>query len=130
MRALSKEPRQCVKCGRWFYDSINYPEGRYGCRWHECDRFNPEKYPLESRAITCGNNSYPRVTSFMPQSRASYALTSQVMTLGEVAAWLHVHHTTLYRLVHQGKIPGAFRVGKDWRFKREAIEQWSKQQET
>jgi excisionase family DNA binding protein len=52
------------------------------------------------------------------------------MTLGEVAAWLRVHHTTLYRLVRQGKIPGAFRVGKDWRFKREAIEQWSKQQET
>jgi hypothetical protein len=40
MCALSKEPRQCVKCGRWFYDSIRYPEGHYGCRWHECDRVN------------------------------------------------------------------------------------------
>jgi hypothetical protein len=35
-----KEPRQCIKCGCWFYDSIFYPEGRYGCRWHDCDRIN------------------------------------------------------------------------------------------
>jgi hypothetical protein len=42
------EPRQCIKCGRWFYDSIHYPdggaifypEGHYGCRWHDCDRIN------------------------------------------------------------------------------------------
>jgi hypothetical protein len=35
-----KEPRQCIKCQRWFYDSIFYPEGHYGCRWHNCDRIN------------------------------------------------------------------------------------------
>jgi hypothetical protein len=35
-----KEPRQCIKCGCWFYDSIFYPEGLYGCRWHDCDRIN------------------------------------------------------------------------------------------
>jgi hypothetical protein len=35
-----KEPRQCIKCGRWFYDSVFYPEGRHGCRWHDCDRVN------------------------------------------------------------------------------------------
>lgn len=37
MRAM-KKPRKCLKCGRWFYDSIFYPEGRHGCRWHDCDR--------------------------------------------------------------------------------------------
>jgi hypothetical protein len=35
-----KEPRQCIKCHRWFYDSIFYLEGYYGCRWHDCDRIN------------------------------------------------------------------------------------------
>jgi hypothetical protein len=35
-----KEPRQCLKCHRRFYNSIFYPEGRYGCRWHNCDRIN------------------------------------------------------------------------------------------
>lgn len=37
---MSKEPRECIKCGRWFRDSIFYPEGRYGTRWHNCDRIN------------------------------------------------------------------------------------------
>ena len=22
------------------YDSLFYPEGYYGCRWHDCDRIN------------------------------------------------------------------------------------------
>ena len=35
-----KKPRQCIKCQRWFYDSLLYQEGRYGCRWHDCDRIN------------------------------------------------------------------------------------------
>jgi excisionase family DNA binding protein len=51
------------------------------------------------------------------------------MTLGEVAEWLQVHPTTLYRLLRQRKIP-AFRVGSDWRFQRDAIERWVKRQET
>jgi hypothetical protein len=39
VRAM-KEPRQCIKCGCWFYDSMFNPEGRYGCRCHDCDRIN------------------------------------------------------------------------------------------
>jgi hypothetical protein len=35
-----KEPRQCIRCRRWFYDSRFYSEGRYGCRWHDCDRID------------------------------------------------------------------------------------------
>jgi excisionase family DNA binding protein len=64
----------------------------------------------------------------MPKSRPSSAPAPQVMTLGEVAEWLQVHPTTLYRLLRQRKIP-AFRVGSDWRFKRDAIEQWVRRQE-
>jgi hypothetical protein len=37
---MNHEPRQCIKCGYWFRDSIFYPEGHYGCRWHNCDRIN------------------------------------------------------------------------------------------
>jgi hypothetical protein len=35
-----KEPRQCIKCQRWFYDAIFYRQGFYGCRWHDCDRID------------------------------------------------------------------------------------------
>jgi hypothetical protein len=35
-----KEPRKCIKCQRWFHDSIFHPEGHYSCRWHDCYRIN------------------------------------------------------------------------------------------
>ena len=46
-----------------------------------------------------------------------------VMTVRELAEYLRVHPATIYRLLRQGKLPG-FRVGSDWRFSREAIDQW------
>jgi excisionase family DNA binding protein len=45
------------------------------------------------------------------------------MTLLEVADYLRVHPTTIYRLVKTRRLP-AFRVGGDWRFNREDIEHW------
>jgi hypothetical protein len=35
--------RNCANAssgGAGFNDFIRHPEGRYGCRWHECDRVN------------------------------------------------------------------------------------------
>jgi len=46
-----------------------------------------------------------------------------VMTVTELADYLRIHQTTLYRLLKNGKIP-AFRVGSDWRFSKEQIDQW------
>jgi excisionase family DNA binding protein len=51
-----------------------------------------------------------------------------VMTLEEVAAYLHVHQSTLYRLLKAQSIP-AFKLGSDWRFNRESIDQWIAQGE-
>jgi len=47
----------------------------------------------------------------------------RVLTVRELAGYLRVHQTTVYRLLKERKLP-AFRVGADWRFKREAIDQW------
>jgi excisionase family DNA binding protein len=47
----------------------------------------------------------------------------RVLTVRELAAYLRVHQTTVYRLLREQKLP-AFRVGADWRFNREAIERW------
>lgn len=52
-----------------------------------------------------------------------------VLTLEEVAEFLHVHPSTVYRLLKNRRIP-AFRVGSDWRFNRESIDQWVKELET
>jgi excisionase family DNA binding protein len=51
-----------------------------------------------------------------------------VLTLEEVADFLHVHPSTVYRLLKKRRIP-AFRMGSDWRFNQESIEQWVKQLE-
>ena len=54
--------------------------------------------------------------------------TAQVMTADEVAELLHVHKTTIYRLLKAGQIH-SFRVGSEHRFSREAIDEWRKAQE-
>jgi len=52
-----------------------------------------------------------------------------VMTLDEVALFLHVHPSTVYRLLKGRSIP-AFKVGSDWRFNKESIERWITRLET
>ncbi len=47
----------------------------------------------------------------------------QVMTIDELAAYLQVAKSTLYKLAQEGKVPGQ-KVGKHWRFHREAIDDW------
>jgi excisionase family DNA binding protein len=47
----------------------------------------------------------------------------EIMTAEELAQLLRVNRTTIYRLLKTGDIP-AFRVGKEWRFKREEVERW------
>jgi excisionase family DNA binding protein len=49
--------------------------------------------------------------------------TTTVMTLDEVAAFLQVHPSTIYRLLKRHEIP-AFKMGSEWRFNRESIERW------
>jgi excisionase family DNA binding protein len=50
-------------------------------------------------------------------------LMAHVMTLEEVASYLRVHPSTIYRLLKKKQLP-AFKVGSDWRFNQESIDQW------
>lgn len=52
---------------------------------------------------------------------------SDILTIGEVAAYLKVTQRTIYRLAAAKKVP-AFKVGGTWRFSQAAIESWIKQQ--
>ena len=54
-----------------------------------------------------------------------WAMTKRldVMTLDEVAAYLRVNVSTVYRLLKADGIP-AWKVGSDWRFDRASIEAW------
>jgi excisionase family DNA binding protein len=48
----------------------------------------------------------------------------EILTVKELCDLLRLHPTTVYKLVRQGKIP-RFRVGNEWRFRRDVIERWT-----
>ncbi|HPM11819.1 MAG TPA: helix-turn-helix domain-containing protein [Paludibacter sp.] len=48
---------------------------------------------------------------------------SDVLTIDELAAYLKISKSTLYKLVREGKIPSQ-KIGKHWRFRKGAIDQW------
>lgn len=45
------------------------------------------------------------------------------LTVEEVAERFHVNVTTIYRLVQRGKLP-AFKIGNQWRFREDRLEEW------
>jgi excisionase family DNA binding protein len=47
------------------------------------------------------------------------------MTISDLAEYLQVSKSSLYKLVQQGKVPGQ-KVGKHWRFHKEAVDAWLK----
>jgi excisionase family DNA binding protein len=51
-----------------------------------------------------------------------------VLTVNDLAHYLRVHPSTIYRLLRAGTLPG-FRVGSDWRFRREEIDRWRRESE-
>jgi excisionase family DNA binding protein len=51
------------------------------------------------------------------------ASDDEILTVKELGEILQVHPSTIYKLTRLGKIP-AFRVGSDWRFRKDVIERW------
>ena len=49
--------------------------------------------------------------------------TPLVMNVNEVAAYVRVAPATIYRLAQRGKIPCG-KVGRSWRFHKDAIDRW------
>jgi excisionase family DNA binding protein len=45
------------------------------------------------------------------------------MTLEELSAYLKIPKSTLYKLAQEGRLPGQ-KIGKQWRFGKQAIDQW------
>jgi excisionase family DNA binding protein len=55
-------------------------------------------------------------------------LLDDILDADQVGKMLRVHSRTVIRLAKQAKLPG-FKVGDQWRFRREAIEQYIREQE-
>jgi excisionase family DNA binding protein len=60
------------------------------------------------------------VTMELYDSKADRA---RILTLENVAQYLRVHPSTIYRLLKKRQLP-AFKVGRDWRFNLESIDRW------
>ena len=50
-------------------------------------------------------------------------MAGEVMTVEQLAQYLNVSVTTIYKLTNEGKIPGT-KVGNQWRFRKEKIDEW------
>ena len=50
-------------------------------------------------------------------------MTKEIVTVRDLAKYLHCHQSTIYRLAKSGGIP-AFRLGGGWRFKIGEIDRW------
>jgi len=46
-----------------------------------------------------------------------------VLTIEELATYLKISKSSLYKIVREGKIP-AQKVGRHWRFRKPAIDRW------
>lgn len=49
--------------------------------------------------------------------------TTWIMTIEEVSEYLSLHPLTVRRLAAAGEIP-AFKIGRQWRVKRELLDRW------
>ncbi len=47
----------------------------------------------------------------------------EVMTMDELAEYLKISKSTLYKLAQANKSPGQ-KIGKRWRFHKEAVDRW------
>lgn len=46
-----------------------------------------------------------------------------VLTIDELAVYLKIAKSTLYKLAQEGRLPGQ-KVGKHWRFRKASIDRW------
>ena len=59
------------------------------------------------------------------ESKTGELGSNQILTVNELAQYLRIHRSTVYRLLKTKSIP-AFRVGSDWRFNKELIDEWQR----
>jgi excisionase family DNA binding protein len=49
--------------------------------------------------------------------------SDEVLTIDELAAYLKLSKSSLYKLAQAGKVPGQ-KVGKHWRFHKDGVDAW------
>jgi excisionase family DNA binding protein len=69
------------------------------------------------------NNCYTRHMARTARVHGHVAPQPEVMTIDDLALYLQLSKSSLYKLVQGGRIPGQ-KVGRHWRFHKAAIDGW------
>jgi excisionase family DNA binding protein len=82
----------------------------------------PLKFPNHGTDITSTmNNALSASTTIQPNSGSS--TDGEILTVMDVAQFLRVPKSTVYKLARVGELP-ASKIGKHWRFLRRDIHEW------
>lgn len=55
-------------------------------------------------------------------------VNTKFMTVDEIAKYLRLNRFKVYKLSQKGVLP-AYKFGREWRFKKERIDQWIEEQD-
>ena len=55
--------------------------------------------------------------------------SGDVLTIDELADYLKISRSTLYKLAQEGRVP-CRKVGRHWRFRKQAIDRWLERSDT
>ncbi len=50
-------------------------------------------------------------------------MTDEIMTVKQLAKYLHLNYQTVYKKVQKGEIPSS-KIGRSWRFQKSIIDRW------
>ncbi len=63
----------------------------------------------------------------MSRSKSDPVEDGRIMTVEEVANYLRLSEAKIYQMARSGGVP-AIRIGKSWRFKKDMLDAWLRQQ--
>lgn len=81
-------------------------------------RFAIKVKPFKNGSIHTTEKRIAQVSIYQKES-----IMPEILTTKEVAKYLKLHEITICKYAAEGKIP-AIRIGRVWRFDKEAIDQW------
>ena len=91
---------------------------------HEASgRLRPIAVTVKSRAGHCCFAFINRSSITDDFEDGVFQMEDEILTVKELSALLRAHPSTIYKLSRRGQIPG-FRVGGDWRFRKDDIVRW------
>jgi excisionase family DNA binding protein len=82
----------------------------------------PLKFPNRSTDITSTMNNALSASTII-QSSSGSSTDDEILTVMDVAQFLRVPKSTVYKLARVGELP-ASKIGKHWRFLRRDIHEW------